>query len=273
MTDPSTSSGQAAPSELDLMAYADGELAPAAQERVRQYLAESPAAEAKVNLHNKLQQASRHAMGEVAVPAHLRAALEELATPVRTTRWRIGPLRAVAALLVVALVGGVMVWMNQHSRTPVVAGSSVVPVAWVSTASHVHIDCASHAAHFAAGFPRSLTELPESLRSYLGHSARCPDLAKLGYTFQGCGPCTIPGGKTAHLLYKSVEGHKPLSLFVQNDAGQLALDGKKVYLSRDPADGTEMIIWRGDGVVYYLVGENDTQLTSAADEMGMKLRI
>jgi hypothetical protein len=34
-----------------------------------------------------------------------------------------------------------------------------------------------------------------------------------------------------------------------------------------------MIIWRGQGVVYYLVGETDDQLASAAGEMGVKVRI
>jgi hypothetical protein len=147
-------------------------------------------------------------------------------------------------------------------------------VEWVSSTSQVHINCARHAAHFAPQFPRTLHELPDSLRAYLGHDATCPDLSKLGYQFAGCGPCTVPGGKTAHLLYKPASGAGgAVSLFVQLDQKQLALEQGKVYLSKADSDGTEMIVWRGQGVVYYLVGENDAQLSSAAREMGVKVRI
>jgi anti-sigma factor RsiW len=259
------------PGELDLMAYADGELDTAGSERVRRYLSNHPEAERKVEAYIKLQQAGRRAMADVAVPVGLLQKLAELDQPAPARGWRIGYLSAAAAVLIVAL--GTVALVMRNAATPVVQGSSLVPVGWVSSASKVHINCAKDAEHFAAGFPRTVRELPGSLQSYLGESAICPDLSALGYRFNGCGPCRIPGGKTAHLLYKSTQGKGPLSLFVQKDEGQLPLEDRKVYLSRDAADGTEMIVWRAHGVVYYLVGESDEQLKSAADEMGMKVRI
>jgi hypothetical protein len=170
-------------------------------------------------------------------------------------------------------LGTVAFLVVRNAPTPVVQGSPLVTAQFVSSASKVHINCARDAEHFAAGFPRKVQELPGSLQTYLGHSATCPDLSDLGYRFNGCGPCSIPGGKTAHLLYQSTQGKGPISLFVQADEGQLGLEDHKVYLARDAVDGTEMIVWRGHGVVYYLVGDNDEQLTNAAQERGVKVRI
>ena len=260
------------PGELDLMAYADGELDAAGQERVRQYLASHPEAERKVQIYIKLQQAGQRAMADVPVPLGLLQKIEEIGQPAPQRFWRIGYLRAVAAVLIVSL-GGVAFLVTRNTSSPVVQGSPLVPAKFVSSASKVHINCARDAEHFAAGFPRAVKELPGSLQTYLGQTATCPDLSELGYRFNGCGPCQIPGGKTAHLLYKSTQGKGPLSLFVQRDEGQLPLEDHKVYLARDTVDGTEMIVWRAHGVFYYLVGESDEQLTSAADEMGLKLRI
>jgi anti-sigma factor RsiW len=260
------------PGELDLMAYADGELDAAGQERVRQYLATRPEGERKVEAFKKLQQAGRRVMSDVAVPAGLLDRIAELDEPAPRPIWRIGYLRAAAAILIVAL-GTVAFLVVRNAPTPVVQGSPLVTAQFVSSASKVHINCARDAEHFAAGFPRKVQELPGSLQTYLGHSATCPDLTDLGYRFNGCGPCAIPGGKTAHLLYQSTQGKGPVSLFIQADEGQLLLEDHKVYLARDAVDGTEMIVWRGHGVVYYLVGENDEQLANAAQEMGVKVRI
>lgn len=270
------------PGELDLMAYADGELDPAAAERVRAHVASNPAAANKVTLHNKLRDAGRRAMAQgIAVPPGLLARVEEMAAAQspdaahssERARRRIGFRFAAAAVLVIG-IGSFAVWSRVNRGTEVVRGSAVLPVEWVASTSQVHVNCAKHAAHFGPQFPRTLRELPDSLRGYLGHEATCPDLSRLGYQFAGCGPCTVPGGKTAHLLYKPTSGvGGAVSLFVQLDKGQLPLADGKVYLSKAAGDGTEMIIWRGQGVIYYLVGENDDQLTSAAGEMGVKVHI
>jgi hypothetical protein len=277
------------PSELDLMAYADGELDAAAAESMRRYLASDPVAAGKVRLHQRLREASRRT-GETGAPpvsavlaGKVQALADRAAEPSRG-RWRIGfPLTAVAAVLVLGIASAV-IWSKLTSGggggEVVVRDSALVPVSYVTTAAQVHINCSKHPNHFNPAFPRTLDEMPARLREFLGRDARCPDLSKLGYQFAGCGPCAISGGsRTAHLLYRptagagSGGGGRCVSLFLQADAGQLAIEPRKVYFARDAADATPMIIWRADGVLYYLVGEDNEQLSSAAGEMGMRVRI
>jgi anti-sigma factor RsiW len=267
------------PSEIDLMAYADGELAAAAAERVRHYIAENDVAQAKVTMHRKLREAGKRAVAKEAVPNGLAERIQELAAQAHSGpsgRWRIGRAMAVAAVLVLGL-GSAAIWSmfgRGQGTQEVVRQSSLVPVAWVTSAAKVHIGCSKHPSHFTPAFPKTLAEMPASLREFLGHDAKCPDLSKLGYQFAGCGPCMIPGGKTAHLLYRPSSGSSAcVSLFEQADRGQLAIEQGKVYFARDDADATPMIVWKSDGVVYYLVGEENDQLASAAGQMGMKVKI
>lgn len=296
------------PSDLDLMAYADGELDGAASERMRQYLLGNPTAAAKVRAMQQLRDASqRVCQAGMAVPAHLLQKIEAIQpisapeyddrgyplnsavrgannqnpysitsqSPSRA-RWAFPQRFAVAAILLIAL-GGFLFWFTYDSRIQVTQNTGVIPVSWITSTARQHIECSRHANHFGPGFPRSVSELPSSLHQYLGHDSIVPDLSKLGYQFAGAGPCTIPGGKTAHLLYRPISGGNitsyTVSLFVQPDTNQLPLEEGKVYYATDAIDHTPMIIWRGQGVVYYLVGENKDQLSDAARQMGMKIRI
>src|SRR5690348_11019842 len=97
------------PGELELMAYADGEL--------------DAAAANKVALHNKLREAGRRVAAQgIAVPPGLLARVEALAAAQAPDRgakrmidaasppWRIGFRMAIAAVLVLG-IGSVAVWM------------------------------------------------------------------------------------------------------------------------------------------------------------------
>jgi anti-sigma factor RsiW len=261
------------PSEIELMAYADGELEPAAAERVRAYVEADAGAARKVAAYGKLGEAGRR-VAMLEMPAGLMERVADSATDVnKPRRWRLAPwVMSVAAVLVVG-IGAVALW--SATRPPrAVRGSDVVPVAWVTDTVRVHVTCSGHPDHHVPPFPRELEKLPGSLKDYLGREAACPDLSKLGYQFAGCGPCKIPGGKTAHLLYRPSAGTGPcVSLFVQADGGQLGMEKGKVYYAEDARDRTPMIVWRGEGVVYYLVGGDARQLEGAAGTMGVRVKI
>src|SRR5882724_11247801 len=70
------------PSELDLMAYADGELDAAASERVRQYVLGHPDAAAKVKAYQQLRDAGcRACKSGIEIPQHLQDRVAGLANP------------------------------------------------------------------------------------------------------------------------------------------------------------------------------------------------
>lgn len=258
------------PSEIELMAYADGELDPAAAERVRRNVEADAGVARKVAAYRKLGEAGRR-VAMLEMPGGLMERVTDSATqvtkPRRIVRWWVG----VAAVIVLG-VGAVVLWSMTPERA--VRGSDAIPVAWVTDAVKVHVTCSGHPDHHVPPFPRELEKLAGSLKSFLGRDVNCPDLSKLGYQFGGCGPCTIPGGRTAHLLYRPVNGSGPtVSLFVQADAGQLGAEKSKVYYAEDARDRTPMIVWRGEGVVYYLVGGDARRLEGAAGTMGVRVRI
>src|SRR3954466_12707699 len=147
------------PSELELMAYADGELDAAAAERVRRYLDGNPDALAKVRTHEKLCEAGRRCLGDAPVPMGLIGRIKEIKGETRRTSsagfgggWRIGWITSVAAVLVIGL-GSVVLWSNRGGGQDVVRQSELLPVNWVRSASRVHSTCSKHADHFAASFP------------------------------------------------------------------------------------------------------------------------
>jgi anti-sigma factor RsiW len=256
------------PSEIELMAYADGELEAADAERVRAYVEGDAVAARKVEAYRKLSQAGgRVAMVEM--PAGLAGRVAES----DGQRLRIAPWIMSVAAVVVLGVGAVVVWsMTRPARA--VHGSDLVPVSLVTDTVKVHVTCSGHPNHFVPPFPRELEKLPGSLKDYLGRGAACPDLGKMGYRFAGCGPCRIQGGKTAHLLYRPVSGSGPcVSLFVQADGGQLGIEKGRVYYAEDARDRTPMVVWRGDGVLYFLVGGDSKGLEGAAGAMGVRVRI
>src|SRR5690349_20668512 len=98
------------PTELELMAYADGELEAAAAERVRRHLEGDPVAQGKVSLHQKLCAAGRRCLSDVPVPGDAKARVETLAIEVTSPRrMQLGYVSAVAAVLLIS-VGAVAIW-------------------------------------------------------------------------------------------------------------------------------------------------------------------
>src|SRR4051812_15181197 len=128
----------ARPSELELMAYADGELDAAAAERVRAHVEADAAAARQVRAYRKLNEAGARAMGTPAIPDGLRRRVERAAAEAdgRGGRWRVGMFSGVAALLLVGLATAV-IWSRATGGVPVVRDAGAVPVAYVSSAAAV----------------------------------------------------------------------------------------------------------------------------------------
>ena len=88
-----------------------------------------------------------------------------------------------------------------------------------------------------------------------------PDLPALGgehdLTFQGAGPCGVPGGPSIHARFYTrhdAQGHDhEMSLFVQRDTGRLDLEEGRVYSLECAAANVD--VWRHGSLIYYLVSD------------------
>ncbi|HEY7120234.1 MAG TPA: hypothetical protein VH475_26840 [Tepidisphaeraceae bacterium] len=263
------------PSDLELMAYADGELDAAAAEGVRRYVESDAGAARKLEAYRKLRETAGRVLA-VRLPEGLEHRIDAQATraALQAPRWHIGWVGGAVAAVLLLGIASVVIWSTFAREPGAIHDSPLVPVAWVSSAATVHVNCSKHEDHHGAPFPRDLSELPESIHEFLGCDARCPDFSNVGYQFAGCASCTVKDDKTAHLLYRPTGAPEPcISLFVQNDVGQLAIETGKYYFARDAHEDVPMIIWRDNGAVYYLVGEDDRHLKAVAAAMGLKVRL
>ncbi|MDX2116442.1 MAG: hypothetical protein SFZ24_12600 [Planctomycetota bacterium] len=93
---------------------------------------------------------------------------------------------------------------------------------------------------------------------------RSEKIARAGYAFAGLGPCRVPGsGRSAHLIYRAdpavAPGAPEISLFVQEDTGELAIEPGFYYTnegceSRLKTSCNGVInVWREEGLIYYLL--------------------
>ena len=102
--------------------------------------------------------------------------------------------------------------------------------------------------------------MPTVVTQHLGmESYPCLDLNGIGYEFAVAGPCTIPGDKAAHLIYKSKARtglNHTISLWITPDDGTLDLAPDTVFRIRGPESPTPIITWRHNNLIYYIVGES-----------------
>jgi hypothetical protein len=89
----------------------------------------------------------------------------------------------------------------------------------------------------------------------LGAGARKLDLSGQGLELTGAGACHVPGeGRSVHLLYRPVDGDGgAVSLFVQAGAPDFRGVDSSCLCLTDLVEGEEVLVWRRDGLVFYLV--------------------
>jgi hypothetical protein len=89
----------------------------------------------------------------------------------------------------------------------------------------------------------------------LGAGARTLDLSGQGLELTGAGACHVPGeGRSVHLLYRPVDGDGgAVSLFVQAGAPDFRGVDSSCLCLTDLVEGEEVLVWRRDGLVFYLV--------------------
>src|SRR5580765_8443440 len=103
-------------------------------------------------------------------------------------------------------------------------------------------------------------------------------MSSAGFAFAGAGNCAVPGrGHSVHLMFRYTGGSagsggasgadasKPVpgrtcpgdevSLFIQQDTHQLALEEGQVYAPAPQPGIPGVVVWAHDGLIYYLVTE------------------
>ena len=244
-------------------------------------------------LHQNLRAAARRTIlrHSPPVPPALRRQIEALPAVTTKTaterrpafRWLPAAAAAVLALAATALVRFAISQKNQdvtlasHSgKTPPQPSQWQVPVALASAATDVHRHCSAMKNHFVdRRFPRDLRALPGPAREFFGgRYAGVPDLTAIGYEFAGAAPCPIPGGKTLHVLYRSI-AHPTLhlSVFLQAYTGQITIDDDKAYTAAGSENAPPMVVWRTDDLIYYLVGDVPGAVQQTAGRMGIPVKL
>jgi anti-sigma factor RsiW len=145
-----------------------------------------------------------------------------------------------------------------------------VPRVLLAAVARTHVDCSRHISHLHPDdFPIEVAALPEAIRKHLGRPTTIPDLSSIGYRFDGAGPCRLAGANTVHLLYRSTSSGltDALSLFVQQDSGQLQLPADVVHRASEAGAAHPAFFWRSAGMAYYLVGNDSGVVEVALDKV------
>jgi hypothetical protein len=182
--------------------------------------------------------------------------------PRKPARWLLAV--AAMALLGIGVVAGRLLFQPTQAME-----SSPVPAPMVAAITYVHVNCSRAPDLHVAEFPKQLGKLEGPLERYLGRPVPYPDLRPIGYQYLGACPAPEVAEPTVHLLYHAMG--RPItdtvSLFVQSYHGQVHVDDGSVSWAARKDAAHPMIVWRKDGMVFYLVGDADQPVIRAADLM------
>lgn len=271
-----------------IAALADGELDLREHPEALALIAKDPQAAQRIACLQQLKQATGQAMDapEMKCPDALAAKLRAMgvadvqaqgaqeASP--TTRGYTGPPvigrvgsfarwmpSAVAAVL---LVAATVVFMLSSGNGPGASGSmsSLLTVSQVNQFDKRHDACAAKPDILKNnkdfGAANDLTELPGKLGSYFKTSTNgmTLDLSAIGYQYELTGACSLPGSGAVHIVYHHNETpDRSISLWLSPDDGRLdSLEKDRVYVEAGKTLDRPVIVWRGGGMIYYLVGDS-----------------
>lgn len=231
------------PGEADIQAYVDGRLSPALRAQVEAYLAEHPAAAAKVRAYQEQNQMLHGLFDHVLVEPP-----PEKLTGV-TARKANRKLYRVAAVLAWFLVGGVSGYLFRGEiSTPV-----VVSMPFTERAAIAHVVYTAEMLHPVEVGADQEKHLVQWLSKRLGHALHTPDLTRFGY--QLVGGRLLPGdskGAAAQFMYQTKTGAR-LTLYVSVREQGAAQTAFRI----EEQDGQQVMYWVDDDLSFALVGEKD----------------
>lgn len=183
------------------------------------------------------------------------------------------PLAAAAAVLIVGAAG---LFLAQSAGVEPFHSRLLSP-ALAERFDARHTACSSDVSELYqhVKFPDDVAALPEAVAGVIDHGVEglAPlDLSVMGYRYVQAGRCEIPGTPAVHVVYHATDADastgsaESMSLWITPDRGQLdALEPGRLYVARVPDTGHPLMLWREDGLFYYLLGETMPTVESAAN--------
>jgi len=120
-----------------------------------------------------------------------------------------------------------------------------------------HSRCASHPTSIRKFTESDLEKVPEAFRDVLGNEFTTQDILFSDANFIAAGKCKVPGkGPSIHLMFEAFNPQAEpveVSLYIQRCGDKRFEEGKAYAVGAETTDGSSIIGWRHDGLVYYLV--------------------
>lgn len=203
-----------------------------------------------------------------------------------TMRW----LAIAAMVAVVASIVFITIQYGANRRQSEIAVQPSHRTALVNFVSNQHEECELHADMIGSKLHiNSLDEAPNAFRDVLGKEPDLGALAHSGLRFLGAGPCAVPGrGHSVHMVFDAGgdagiaaddSGRTSLvSVFIQDDTGELNIESNKTY-RLVPAGGgdstvspddsaVEIYLWKAGGFIYFLSSTSAPAMDKVRDALG-----
>lgn len=243
---------------------------------------EAPAASAELHATiGRIASAARAATNTAVHPATKR---EASAAGRRRAARRLGWI----ALTAITLVVGVAVGMKLAAPAPTFLTSPErARIALTGFLESEHRRCTLNERALKNKMTEyTLSEVPTKFAGLLGAELSVASVQRAGYQFLGCGRCAVPGrGESVHLIFR--DSSRPaltseqraalkngddaqLSLFIQSDTDELPIDANTTYRLETGLGEPLVLIWRRDGLVYYLVTETEAAQDRAIESLDLE---
>lgn len=279
---------------------ADGELTPEERRIVDAHLREHPEDRARVAFEQSLRQRVATLMSRdvpdaaplrESIVAAMRQESEAPAAPAPATRSDDGANEVIRrtdrsfwrrSLAPIAVAAGVLL----AASATIIVRQAVMQTAaptWLDRAQGAevarfvedeHLRCAALDDQTNTKFTaHTLPEAQQLIADRLGGSSMPLDLSSMGLTLTGAGGCTVPsGGESVHLLYRPQSPEaQPVSLFVQVDTTDFQGEDDECLCLNDYAEDHEVLLWRRDGLIFYLVCPRGSEADRVLNELDAPL--
>ena len=235
-----------APSDLDLMAYADGQLAPdraAAVEAALARDAQAAARVAEIRAQNRLLSEGLDAWQDEPIPERLLAAAAPPAADKASPWWK--PAVAMAATLLVGLAAG---WFGRES----LLDRQGTPTTFARQAAFAHVLYTADARRPVEVWANEEKGLVTWLSRRMGVQAHAPDLNSVGFALVGGRLLSGHEKPTALLMYENPEKQRLTLQWRKNDPG-----ANETAFRYAIEDGVSIFYWIDHECAYALSGNLD----------------